>query len=212
MTHPSISKGHYERLEFLGDSVLGLVVADLLLEDFPDSTREGDLTQLRSNLVSRPALAKVARSLNIQAHLQFDVCFQSGKDQISDRVLCAALEALIGAVYRDRGFLAVKTQIKIWFEGLLKEVLSESSWKDPRNELQEVYQARGLAPPQYETSRSGGPDHKPEFQARLQIAWEKFSATAPSKQEAVKQVATKAMKAVTKQPDLILGEIEKQAS
>lgn len=203
LSHPSIEgDGHYERLEFLGDSVLGFLVADLLLELYPDSTREGELTQLRSNLVSRPALARVARSLDLESALRFGAAFPRDA-KVPDRVLCAAVEALLGAIYRDGGLSPARDFVRTWILAPLQDLDGEEAWKDPRNRLQEIYQARGLPPPEFETSRAGGPDHAPTFTASLKIGWRRVRAQAARKQAAIKKASLLALEALEAEPDLL---------
>ena len=171
LMHPSHKlarkgKTDFERLEFLGDSVLGVLVAELLFELFPDE-REGDLAKRKSSLVSRDILAEIAVKINIDEALRFSSRAGSKSGKAQQSVLENACEALIGAMYLDGGFeIAQKFVHSIWLP-LAKEAASPP--KDPKTTLQEWAQARGMPLPEYiELGRSGS-DHSPVFAIEVRI-------------------------------------------
>ncbi|MCB1056555.1 MAG: ribonuclease III [Acidobacteria bacterium] len=166
LTHRSFANeqgqgGHYERLEFLGDAVLGLVTAEWLFERHPDLP-EGELSKLKSSLVSARSLARHARRLGLGEQLQLGVGEERSGGRDKRSLLADSMEAVFGAVFRDGGLEAARKVIG----GLLEtESGGEASRGpvDPKTELQEVAQARGWALPEYRLVDSQGPDHEKVF-------------------------------------------------
>jgi len=155
-------KRSYERLEFLGDRVLGLVVADCLWNRF-EGEPEGDLTRRHTHLVRREAIARVAETI--------DAC-----------------EALIAAIYLDGGFGAASAFVRRFWEPLIEEMAEPP--RDPKTALQEWAQARGLALPAYELVATSGPDHAPLFTMRASVVGaDPVTATASSKRNAEAKAA-----------------------
>jgi len=163
LTHRSFGSDNNERLEFLGDSVLGMVVSTLLYRRFPDA-EEGQLTRMRARLVRKESLDRIARrhQLGESLALGSGVLRSGGSNQAS--ILADALEALIGAVYLDAGL----TQTESIIESLLSEELSEIDpldlAKDPKTTLQELLQDKGLSLPRYRVTAVTGEAHQPRFQ------------------------------------------------
>ena len=161
-SHPSI----YQRLEFLGDRVLGLVIAERLLDAFPDES-EGELARRYAVLVSTTTLADVARRMQLASHVKFSrgEKAQNGADNSAN--LADTCEAVIGAVYLDGGLEKARTFIeREWVELIQSQ---EEPPRDPKTGLQEWTQARGLGLPQYEVTSQGGPAHSPTFMIEVHV-------------------------------------------
>ncbi|MGB0630076.1 MAG: ribonuclease III [Alphaproteobacteria bacterium] len=191
LTHSSLKKSSadpsYERLEFLGDRVLGLIIAELLIEEFPDSA-EGKLAPRLAALVSGRTLADVAQTLGLGDFIRMTDGEAAAGTNARASVLADCCEAVIGAVYRDGGLEAAKTLVRRFWEPLLADV-------EPRvakTELQEWAQGRGLPLPRYTVVDRQGPAHAPEFTIELEIAErDPVRATGSSKQAAEQAAASK---------------------
>jgi ribonuclease-3 len=199
LTHPSalvaerrgrsrklVGRG-YERLEFLGDRVLGLVVADLLWRRFEDEP-EGDLTRRHTHLVRREALARVAKAIELGPHLVLSRAEVAAGAAGNPGILADACEALIAAIFVDGGFAAASSFIRRFWEPLIDEM--EEPPRDPKTALQEWAQARGLALPAYQLVSTSGPDHSPLFTVAASVAGgDRATATASSKRAAEARAA-----------------------
>ena len=190
VTHASMSsatRDDNQRLEFLGDRVLGLVMAEALLEHDRSAT-EGQLAPRFNALVRKETCADVAREIDIGAVLKLGRSEMLSGGRRKQALLGDAMEAVIAAVYRDAGFDAAKAVVlRLWGDRI---TTVEQDARDAKTALQEWAQARGLPPPSYvETARSG-PDHAPQFtiEARLQSG-EQAHATAGSKRQAEQTAA-----------------------
>lgn len=170
LTHSSYRNEHTDvtfdnqRLEFLGDSVLGCVIAHRLWELFPDEP-EGTLTRYRSTLVSEEPLAALARELGLGALMRLGRGEEltGGSDKTS--LLADVYEAVVGAVYLDRGFHGAGRLITSHFEGRLAQIPRRTRLSDFKTQLQEITQRRFQAVPQYRIVREDGPDHDKVFHA-----------------------------------------------
>ena len=172
----------YERLEFLGDRVLGLVVADLLWRRF-EGEPEGHLTRRHTHLVRRESLARVAEAIGLGRHLILSRAEAAAGAAGNPGILADACEALIAAIYLDGGFEAASSFVRRFWEPLIEEM--EEPPRDPKTALQEWAQARGLALPAYELVATSGPDHAPRFTVAASVAGgERATATASSKRSA----------------------------
>lgn len=164
LTHPSIGRGgpdgSYERLEFLGDRVLGLVVADLLYRRFPTAT-EGALARRFAQLVRRESLARVAAAIDLAPHIRLSRGEAEGGGRDNAGLLADCCEAVIGALYLDGGLDAAGPLIRRHWEPMVEEAATPP--QDPRTALQEWAQARGLPLPSYRTTGESGPPHDPTF-------------------------------------------------
>ena len=199
LTHASASEqeqANNERLEFLGDRVLGLVVAEMLLERFPHE-KEGDLAKRHAALVRRQALAEVARRLQLGDYL-----IVSGGEQ--DRGLCnqgAVLsdccEAVIAALYLDGGLTIVEKFIREHWAKLLRD--SPNPPQDAKTGLQEWALKRGLGLPEYRMLARSGPDHKPMFHVSVQIGHDQAEGDGGSKRDAEQVAAARLMALLTQQ-------------
>ncbi|MCE3232780.1 MAG: rnc [Rickettsiaceae bacterium] len=173
LTHPSISQQetsknlfNYERLEFLGDGVLGLVIAELLINKYPEE-KEGHLAKRQAGLVRGESVAKVAMQLGIGRFIKMTQGeeFMGGRDNSSN--MENTMEALIGAVYLDGGLAAAKDFIAKHWAALLEDMKEPP--KDAKTALQEWAQGRGLPIPKYTTVNSKGPSHDPEFEVEVEV-------------------------------------------
>ncbi|WP_006747884.1 ribonuclease III [Thioalkalivibrio paradoxus] len=162
LTHRSAGSRHNERMEFLGDAVLGLVIADALYERLPDAP-EGDLTRLRAALVNRTALAELARAAGLEGALTLGQGERKSGGQRRESILADTLEALIGATYHAAGFEAARAFVLRLYAERLSDLPSAESLKDPKTRLQEWLQGRGEALPEYRVLEISGPDHRRQF-------------------------------------------------
>lgn len=156
-----------ERLEFLGDAVLGLVVADLLMKALPEG-REGELTLNRAALVKRKKLAEIARRLALGEYLYLGKGEErtAGRQKIS--ILADAFEAVVGAVFLDGGFEAARSLVEAHFAEFLKEMRERHhAAPDPKTRVQELFLALFHVSPMYEVIGESGPDHAKTFCVRL---------------------------------------------
>jgi ribonuclease-3 len=200
LTHPSLAyesqKPHFDnqRLEFLGDAVLQLIVTQELFRRFPESP-EGRLTKLRSRVVSRRALARFAMAI----HLGDYVLLGKGEEATGGRrrlsTLADAFEALIGAVYLDTGEETVRQLVLRLFESEIGSMVNSPEERNPKGELQECLQAIHPLAPVYRIIGESGPDHRRVFQA--EVSWqEQILATGKgkSKKEAEARAAAEALR------------------
>jgi ribonuclease-3 len=176
LTHPSLAheRGvdgvrHNQRLEFLGDAVLQLVLTDHIYELYP-TYPEGKLTQARAHLANRHTLYRRAMALELGTYLLLGKGEESsgGRERLSN--LADAFEALLGAVYLDGGIRAARKFVQKQFAHEFKEVKESSPRQNPKGELQELLQARSAANPQYRVIHESGPDHHKHFEAVVE--WE----------------------------------------
>ncbi len=187
LTHGSATGQNYERLEFLGDRVLGLVIAEWLYADFPNES-EGVLNRRMSDLVRREACAAVGRDIGVLPHIRLERAARAAGVQHSDNVLGDVCEALIAALYLDGGMDAARRFIRAHWSQMLTGAATAS--KDPKSALQEWAQGRGLPLPSYTLIGQSGPDHAPLFDIEVKLpGLAPIIASAPSKQEAQKRAA-----------------------
>lgn len=168
LTHRSAGGRHNERLEFLGDAVLGLVIADALYEKLPDAP-EGDLTRLRAALVNRESLAALARESGLEGALNLGQGERKSGGHRRDSILADAVEALIGVTYREAGMEAARAFTLELYAERLEQLPSAESLKDPKTRLQEQLQGRNDELPVYEVLEVAGPDHRREFTVAVHL-------------------------------------------
>ena len=181
LTHPSHAGESYQRLEFLGDRVLGLVIAEWLFERFPDEP-EGKLARRSAALVAGETCAEIAHELGVGQHLRLGKQARDDGAQLSAYVLGDVVEALIGALYREDGLARARDFIRAaWGD----RIALDRAPKHPKAELQELAAARQWRPPVYETARRAGPHHSPTFTVTVGIPSRATAeGTGSSKQEA----------------------------
>jgi ribonuclease-3 len=198
LTHSSLKQSRndpsYERLEFLGDRVLGLIIAELMLEKFP-SAAEGKLAPRLAALVSGATLADVARSIDLGTFILMTDGEAAAGTNARDSVLADCCEAVIGALYIDGGLDAPRDFIRRVWEPLVQEV-------EPRvakSELQEWLQGRGLPLPEYKVVECEGPSHNPVFTVELNVSGQgPVRATGPSKRAAELRAAGEMLQLIGK--------------
>ena len=167
LTHRSVSSTNNERLEFLGDALLGMIIAEELYRRF-DGASEGDLSRMRASLVKGATLAAVARELSLGDFLRLGSGELKSGGHRRDSILACTLEALIGAVYLDGGFKECKALALAVFEKRLNSVSPETLQKDSKTRLQEYLQACGADLPAYQLLRVEGEPHAQTFYAQCE--------------------------------------------
>lgn len=168
LTHRSFSADHNERLEFLGDSVLGVVVADMLyrqLQNLP----EGDLSRVRANLVKQDTLHKLSVGLGLPEVILLGEGEMRSGGQKRPSILADVMEAVIGAVYLDAGFAAAQTLVQRLYQAVEINPAMEAIGKDPKTELQEWLQARRMKVPGYKVVATLGAAHKQTFDVECEV-------------------------------------------
>lgn len=182
-----------ERLEFLGDAVLDFVTGEYLYHRFPEM-REGNLTSLRAALVRTETLARFAAQIDLGSYLLMGHGEQESGGRDRTATLCAAFEALIGALYLDQGVTAVNQFIVPFIEPEVHRVLKEQSDKDAKSLLQELSQGELRKTPTYRTVRERGPDHAKQFTVEAVIGGRVYGhGTGHSKQAAAQAAASEAL-------------------
>ena len=189
--HPDFELHHNERLEFLGDAVLEIIVTENLFQNYGE-TPEGDLTNWRASLVNYKMLAQVASELGIEKYLYLSR--GESKDQNSKArqyILANAMEAMIGAIYLDQGVRAAKKFVKAFILSKLDNILANKLYLDPKSKFQEKAQEIYGTTPHYKVLSESGPDHAKKFVVGLYLNEEQVAqGEGTSKQEA--QVAAAA--------------------
>ena len=182
LTHGSQAAANYERLEFLGDRVLGLVMAEWLFELFPNEP-EGALSKRQHMLVSGVVCADVARELGVAPHLRLGKQARDAGASDSDNVLGDVLEALIGALYLDAGLAPARAAIRrSWGKRVTTQIKAP---QHPKSELLEWAAANKRKPPAYDIIERSGPDHAPRFRVKVALGtFAEAEAEGSSKQEA----------------------------
>ncbi|MDR5709504.1 MAG: ribonuclease III [Armatimonadota bacterium] len=182
----------YERLEFLGDAVLNLVVSDHLYRRFP-AAREGELARMRARLVSEPTLAEIARSLNLGKYILLGKGEERSGGRERTSLLADVLEAVVGAVYVDAGYGVAHAMVSGWIGPLLGGL--EEVRGDFKGQLQEVVQRRDRVVPQYRITATEGPDHAKVFVAVVEVAGRVLGeGRGKSKKEAEQAAAADALR------------------
>ena len=196
LTHRSAGRPHNERLEFLGDALVNLVVAEMLFDARPRAD-EGELSRLRAQLVSEPALAERARELDLGNELRLGSGELKSGGFRRDSILADAFEALVAAIYRDGGYEASRT----WLRGVFARPLADAGTpqKDPKTRLQEWLQGRGLPLPQYELVAEHGEEHARRFDVACVVAQPRagvFEGHGGSRRAAEQQAAEAALESL----------------
>ncbi|MFV8816356.1 ribonuclease III [Haliea sp. E17] len=169
LTHRSAGSRNNERLEFLGDSIVNHVVAEVLYEKFPDA-HEGDLSRLRAALVKGDTLAQLARELSLGEHLLLGGGERKSGGRRRGSILADALEAVAGAIFIDAGLVESRRCVLAWYGDQLDELSVAAVAKDPKTRLQEFLQGRGIPLPEYALLGVEGEDHNQRFQVACRIS------------------------------------------
>ena len=196
LTHRSAGRPNNERLEFLGDALVNLVVAEMLFDARPRAD-EGELSRLRAQLVSEPALAQRARELELGDDLKLGSGELKSGGFRRDSILADAFEALVAAIYRDGGYGTCRAWLQSRFERPLAE--AGSPRKDPKTRLQEWLQARGLPLPHYELLAESGEEHARRFEVACVIEQPspgRFAGHGGSRRAAEQEAAEAALKSL----------------
>jgi len=168
LTHRSASSNNNERLEFLGDSILGFVIAQKLYDTFPDAS-EGALSRLRASLVNEATLAELARKYQLGDALVLGSGELKSGGFRRDSILSDALEAIMGALFKDQGIVACQQWIESLFDEKLQN-LSLNNWqKDPKTQLQELMQSKKMELPDYTLITMSGPSHEQTFKVKCSV-------------------------------------------
>jgi len=192
--HPNFGLHHNERLEFLGDAVLEIIVTEYLFDRFPEHD-EGDLTNWRASLVNAKMLAVVAKEINLEDYLYLSKGESKDKNSKARQyILANAVEALIGAVYLDQGMRYAKKFVKEHLVSKLDYILSNRLYLDAKSKFQEKSQEEYGITPHYKVLSESGPDHAKTFEVGLYIKDDLVAkGRGSSKQEAQTDAATKGM-------------------
>jgi ribonuclease-3 len=194
LTHGSHGSETYERLEFLGDRVLGLVTAEWLFELFPDEP-EGQLSKRLNALVTGVVCAEVARGLGVRPFLRLGKQARDDGASDSDNVLGDVMEALIGAWYREAGLDAARAFIRsAWADRVHR---ADKAPQHPKSALQEWAAANNRKPPEYSVADRSGPQHAPRFTVQVTIGKLEATAAGASKQEAETEAAKALLEKLT---------------
>ena len=169
LTHRSVSKKNNERLEFLGDSILGCIISRELYQRFP-LIDEGQLSRLRSHLVRGQTLAKLAKTINLSETLVLGQGELKSGGFRRESIQADAFEAILGAIFLDSDYLTVSGVVLKIYEGLLNDASPEDSLKDFKTQLQELLQKKGYSLPQYELIKTKGQDHDAIFYVRCIVS------------------------------------------
>ena len=198
LTHRSFSRNHNERLEFLGDALLGMFIADALFAKFPEAA-ESDLTRLRSSLVNKETLARLARQLDLGNHIKFGIGEHKSGGWQKKSLLSNAMEALIGAVYLDSDLENCRSFILALYACLLDELTIENIPKDPKSELQEYLQANKKSLPAYHVIAEEGEAHNRMFtiECRIDGIAGPVVAKGRNKRDAEQAAASAALKIIS---------------
>lgn len=194
LTHRSAGSKNNERLEFLGDSLLNLFVAEALFHRWPRCD-EGELTRARAALVREPALAEIARGLSLGDLLELGPGELKSGGFRRDSILADALEAVIGAIYLDAGFEPCRDVVIGWFEPLIAALPAGKTAKDAKTRLQEWLQARQQALPEYRLVSAEGEDHDKTFNVLcvMEESGVETPGTGPSRRQAEQAAAQAAL-------------------
>lgn len=197
LTHRSASSRHNERMEFLGDSILGLIITEALYLQMPKAT-EGYLSRLRASLVNEITLAEIANELSLGDWLRLGPGELKSGGFRRKSILSDALEAIIASVFLEQGMSKAKAFVLAIYTNRLNQLPSEDELKDPKSRLQELLQSRGHEIPQYELINTSGDAHKQVFTAECRVETLGISTrgVSSSRRKAEQQAAKQAFSLV----------------
>jgi ribonuclease-3 len=210
LTHPSFNneqeacEGDYQRLEFLGDAILGMLLAESLFARFPEAD-EGELSRFRAQLAEQSTLAGIARGRDIGAFIRVGRGEEQSAGRDKNSILCDVLEAIIAAVYLDGGLESARRVVATLFDELLDVPWGHTATRDAKSELQELLSVRGLTPPEYRLLDESGPPHERQFRFLVMIE----GRVVGEGQGRSKKIAQQA--AATRALELMLKELEPAA-
>jgi len=197
LTHRSKSSNNNERLEFLGDAILGFVVADMLYAHF-DQSPEGQLSRFRASLVKKETLAQLARDFSLGDYLLLGSGELKSGGFRRDSILADAMEAILGAIYLDGGLVEARALIERSLTGHLTQLTKTTELKDPKTQLQEYLQARRLPLPEYEVTATLGDEHNQRFEVSCVVSGieQAIVGTGTSRRKAEQAAARQALDAL----------------
>ncbi len=181
-----------ERLEFLGDAVLNLVIGHLLMQTYPQM-REGDLSRIRANMVNETQLAEIARGLDLGPHLLLGKGEIQSNGQEKNSLLANAFEAVVAAVYLDNGLESVANVIQYHFKELVETAPTATSGQDYKSRLQEAVQSTIKEIPQYRVVDESGPDHEKTFTVAMSVGTIQTQGIGKTKKAAEQDAARKGL-------------------
>lgn len=185
--HRDCPYDHNERMEFLGDAVLELVVTDFLFKNF--SNPEGELTNWRSSLVNGKMLSKISRKLEVDGYLYLSRGEAKDTGKARDYILANTYEALVGSIYLDLGYSAAKEFIHRFLIPELDRILEDKSYIDPKSRFQEAAQEKTGVTPSYRVLEESGPDHEKHFKVGVYLQDEFVAAGEGSNKQTAQQFA-----------------------
>jgi ribonuclease-3 len=199
LTHRSKGSTNNERLEFLGDAILGFIAADLLYSQFQQSP-EGHLSRFRASLVKKETLAALAREFSLGDYLRLGSGELKSGGFRRDSILADGMEAIFGAMYLDGGLDNVRKLIERCLSSRLDNLSAESDMKDPKTRLQEYLQARRLDLPDYTVTETLGDDHEQEFEVQCKVAGlaQPIKGVGSSRRKAEQAAAKQALESLLK--------------
>jgi ribonuclease-3 len=189
LTHKSYKQPYdNERLEFLGDAVLDLIVGEYLYKKFPKSD-EGKLSKIRASLVNENGFNKLAQVLDLGSHIFLSNAEENNEGRTKPSLLSNAFEALMGAIYLETGLDQVQKIVVSMLETNYEEISLDSLFRDYKTTLQELTQARFSVTPEYKLVGSSGPDHKKEFEVSVTIEGREYARALGKSKKAAQQEA-----------------------
>ncbi len=192
--HKKSTTEHNERLEFLGDAVLELIVTDYLYKNFQE--QEGVLTSWRAALVRTESIAEAGERLGYEPLIRMSKGEKAGGDRARQQIRANAFEAVLGSIYLEKGYDAASEYVHTYILSKLDTILAEGTWRDPKSHLQEVSQRVDGATPVYKVMDEVGPDHDKVFTLGAYVNGTlRGKGVGPSKQAAQQQAARAALKA-----------------
>lgn len=195
--NPDSQTPHNERLEFLGDAVLELIVTETLFKKYP-SFSEGDLTSIRSALVNHQILSKIAKEIGLDEAIFLSRGEAKDTGRAREIILANAFEALLGAIYLDQEYDVSKNCVDRWVLKELLNIVENKLYRDPKSMLQEIVQEKNKVTPSYEIISENGPDHAKIFEAGVYFNGDLIATGKGfSKQEAEVEAAQNALKKLT---------------
>jgi ribonuclease-3 len=188
---------HNERLEFLGDAVLELVVTQYLFDKYPDST-EGDLTAYRASLVNAITLSESAQKINVNEYLLLSKGEAKDTGKARQYILANTMEAIIGAIYLDQGYELSKYFISKNLFHLIEKIIEDKTWIDAKSKFQEKSQEKESVTPLYKTLKEEGPDHEKHFTVGVYLDKDLIATGEGNSKQEAEQAAARAGLAVKK--------------
>lgn len=197
LTHRSSDPLNNERLEFFGDSVVNFIITEILYHQFPRA-QEGDLSRWRASLINRDTLGVLGRQFDLGRYLYLGAGELKSGGNNRESIISCAMEAVIGAIYLDGGFDAVREKIVTWYQPLLNSLSQASNHKDPKTQLQEYLQSRHRVLPVYEVESIEGESHEQVFTVSCSVEDKTVVGKGTSRRRAEQEAAEKMLGIIKK--------------